>query len=91
MMARRTRPEDGRTGGGATGLPVIGVAALAVACCGAGPLLVAAASSLALATVVGAGACVMALSALTALAVVRTRRRRGCAPTPPSTRKTRPS
>jgi hypothetical protein len=51
-MARKTRSEGCATGGPTTGLPAIGIAAFAVVRCGAGPLLAAAASSLALATVV---------------------------------------
>jgi hypothetical protein len=46
-MARKTRSEGWATGGPTTGLPAIGIAAFAVVRCGAGPLLAAAASSLA--------------------------------------------
>jgi hypothetical protein len=70
-----------RSGAGAsTGLAAAAVVGFAVACCGVVPLALAAGSSLAIGTVLGVGAGILALVALTALLIVRTRRRRACAP-----------
>jgi hypothetical protein len=61
--------------GDATGFAAAGLSVLAVACCASAPLLVAAMSSVALASVVGIGAGLVAIVALTTMAVVRVRRR----------------
>jgi hypothetical protein len=58
-----------------TGFAAIVGVAVAVVCCAAAPLLVAVASSLALGAVLGVGAGVVALVALTALAIGARRRR----------------
>ncbi len=60
------------------GLVALGVAALAVLCCAGLPLLVGVLGGLALGTVLGAGAGVVALVVLTT-AVLVTRRRRAAA------------
>jgi hypothetical protein len=59
-----------------TELGVIAVAVLAVACCVGGPLLVALASTVALGTVLGIGAGVLSLGVMSALVLLRARRRR---------------
>jgi hypothetical protein len=63
-----------------TGLAAAAIVAFGVACCGGVPLALAALSSLAIGTVMGVGAGILALVALTALVIVRVRRRRACAP-----------
>jgi len=65
------------------GFAAFGVAAFAVGCCAGGPLLMAVTGGIALGTVLGLGVRVVALVGLIGLVVVRTRRRRACAPRPP--------
>ena len=61
------------TARGKTGLAAVAVAALAVACCAGGPLLVAVAGSLAVAALIGIGAAVTVLVAVCAAVYVRYR------------------
>ena len=70
------RPNTGKEGGGAVrdGLAGLGVAALAVACCGALPLLAGVVGGLALGAWLGLAAAVAAL-ACAALAFAASRRR----------------
>ncbi len=85
MIRRRSR--DRATGSARAGLAAIGVAAFAVVCCAAVPLLVVIASGLALGTLLGAGAGAGILLTVTTLLIVRNRRR-GCTPVPsPTTEK----
>jgi len=63
-----------------SGLAAVAVVAVGVACCGGAPLALAALSSLAIGAILGLGGGVVALAALTALVIVRARRRRACAP-----------
>jgi Flp pilus assembly protein TadB len=63
-----------------TGLASLGIAALAVLCCAAVPLLAAVAGGLALGALVGVAAGVVAVLVLVALIVAWTRRRRTSAP-----------
>ncbi len=73
-------PSDRETPSGTTGEKVgwaaAGIGALAVVCCAGLPLLVGLAGGLALGTVLGAGAGILAAASLTALALARARRRR---------------
>jgi hypothetical protein len=65
------------------GLAGVGVVALAIGCCGALPLAVAIAGSVAIGTVLGVAAGAVALIVLVTLVVVRVRRRSACeAPAP---------
>lgn len=76
-------PDDQRKRGAGnaskTGIAAFAVAALAVACCAGLPLLAALAGSVALGALFGIGAGVIAVVALTAVVIVRVRRRRSCA------------
>lgn len=66
-----------RTGSGANdGLAAVVIAAFAIACCAALPLLATLAGSVALATILGIGAGVVAMAVLVALIVSRQRARR---------------
>ncbi|MGH2715424.1 MAG: hypothetical protein ACRDM7_16335 [Thermoleophilaceae bacterium] len=64
------------------GLAALGIAAFAVVCCAALPVLAAVAGSVAIGTVLGVGGGILAAVVLVGLAVARTRRRRVCE-TPP--------
>lgn len=79
-MADNRQPKTRGSNGAKTGLAAVGIAVLAVVCCAVLPLLAVVASSVALGTVVGVGASVVAFVGLTVLVVLRTRRRRACAP-----------
>lgn len=74
MRADRTRLARAGKAGGAG----VGVAVLAVVCCGAVPLLVALASTVALGAILGVGAGILALAALAAAVTVQLRRRHAC-------------
>ena len=71
---------DGRLNEGETrskgGLAAVGLGALAVVCCAGGPLIVALIGGIALGTVFGVGAGVLALSLVAAVVIVRVRGRR---------------
>ena len=69
------------------GWAAAGIGVLAVACCAGLPLLVGLAGGLALGTVLGVGAGVLAVGVLMALALVRLRRRRACGLRIPATPK----
>jgi hypothetical protein len=71
MNQHRTEPPS-------PGVAALGVAVVAVACCAAGPLIVAVVSSVALGLVLGIGAGVASLVGLTAL-VIAVRRHRATA------------
>ena len=77
---------EGRLNEGETrskgGLAAVGLGALAVVCCAGGPLIVALIGGIALGTVFGVGAGVLAVSLLAALVIGRVRGRR--APGAPS-------
>lgn len=75
-MNDKPTPADGAP---KTGLAALGVGAFAVACCAGAPLLVGVLGGVALGSVLGIAAGVVAVIGLTALVVVRTRRRRACA------------
>ena len=70
---------DGRLNEGETrskgGLAAVGLGALAVVCCAGGPLIVALIGGIALGTVLGVGAGVLAVSLVAALVIVRVRGR----------------
>ncbi|MGD9734055.1 MAG: hypothetical protein AB7V58_00350 [Solirubrobacterales bacterium] len=68
------------------GLAVVGGLALAIGCCGAVPLLAALAGSVAVGAVVGIAAGAAALVLLTAIALLRVRRRNACEPRRSSTK-----
>lgn len=71
---------DRRNAAGAakTGIVGLGIAALAVVCCGALPLLAALASILAIGATLGAGAGILAIAAVAGAVAIRMRRRRAC-------------
>ncbi len=58
------------------GFAAVGLGALAVVCCAGGPLIVALIGGIALGTVLGVGAGVLAVSLVAALVIVRVRGRR---------------
>ncbi len=58
------------------GLAAVGFGALAVVCCAGGPLIVGVIGGIALGTVFGVGAGVLALSLVAAVVIVRVRGRR---------------
>ena len=70
-----SEPETKQTADAWSGLAGVGAIALAIGCCAAVPLAAALAGSIALGTLVGIGAGAIALIALTALIVLRARRR----------------
>jgi hypothetical protein len=76
LMSNTPTPSDGSS---RTGLAALGVGVLAVVCCAAAPLLVGVLGGIALGSLLGVAAGVVAVIGLTALVVVRTRRRRACA------------
>jgi hypothetical protein len=78
-MARRQPPNDPWSG-----LAALGIAAFAVVCCTALPLLAALAGSVAIGTVLGVGAGLVAAVVLVGLALARVRRRRACEPPRPA-------
>lgn len=72
---------DSRSNGGSSpraGLAAVSLAAFAIGCCAALPLVAAFAGSIALGTVLGVGAGVVALTVMVALLVLRARRRAAC-------------
>jgi hypothetical protein len=71
-----TRPSNTVAKGGLAG---VGIAILAVVCCGAIPLLAATFSALALGALLGIAGGVVGVAALMAVVVVRAGRRRACA------------
>ena len=74
-MLRAPKPRSNESA--AQGGPAaVGIAAFAVVCCAALPLLAALAGSLALGTLLGVGAGIGALALLVMLVVLRTRRRK---------------
>lgn len=79
-MAENQRNTEGEGGVGGP-VAAAGIAVLAVACCGAAPLLIALAGGLAAGALLGAGAALLAVLALVAALLVarRARRRRACA------------
>jgi Flp pilus assembly protein TadB len=81
------KPKSPATGA-KSGLAAVGIGIFAVACCAGGPLIVAVAGGIALGSVLGVAAGVVALVGLSALVVARARRRRACAA--PSPERTRP-
>jgi hypothetical protein len=83
--------EPGNDKGTSARAGLAGVAALAlvIGCCGAFPLVVVLASSVALGTLLGIGAGIVALIALLGLLVVRARRRAACEPLEPRFRPSR--
>ena len=62
------------------GLAALGIAAFAIVCCAALPLLAALAGSVAIGTVLGVGAGLVAAVLLVGLVVALVRRRRACEP-----------
>lgn len=72
-------PGDPQKESAARGGPAaVGIAAFAVVCCAAFPLLAALAGGVALGTILGVGAGLVAAAVLVGLIVVRARRRRAC-------------
>ena len=69
-----------------TGLAALGVGVLAVVCCAAAPLLVGVVGGVALGSLLGVAAGIIAVVGLTAMVVVRKRRRRACAASTPTVR-----
>jgi hypothetical protein len=73
-----SEPHAKESAGAWTGLAGVGVLALAIGCCGALPLGVALAGSVAVGTIVGVGAGALVPLALLALIMLGVRRRRAC-------------
>jgi hypothetical protein len=74
-----TEPDSRGPGSPAQGgLAALGVAAFAIVCCAAFPLLAAVAGGVALATILGVGAGVVAVVLLVGLVVMRVRHRHAC-------------
>ena len=72
------RGSGGREGSAAGGFAALGLGALVVGCCAGLPLLAALAGSVAIGTVLGVGAGLLALVGLAILVIVRARRRAKC-------------
>jgi len=80
LMNDKRSPSDGAA---KTGLAAVGLGVFAVACCAGAPLIAGVLGGIALGGVLGIAAGVVAVIGLTALVIIRTRRRRACAaPTP---------
>ncbi|MGD9736705.1 MAG: hypothetical protein AB7V58_14050 [Solirubrobacterales bacterium] len=75
MTEPRQRRSPDRSAGRGTGLAALGVAALAIGCCAATPLLVIAVGSLTVGVLAGIGAGALALVVLGAAAMLARRRR----------------
>jgi len=87
MNAKPTRSD----GAAKTGLAAVGIGVLAVLCCAGAPLIVGVVGGVALGSVLGLAAGVIAIVAATVLVVVRTRRRRACAARRPAAAPGRPA
>jgi len=74
-MNDKLTPSDSTT---KTGLAELGFGGFAVACCAGAPLIAGVLGGVALGSVLGIAAGIIAVIGLTALVVVRTRRRRAC-------------
>jgi len=71
-------------GAARTGLAAVGLGVFAVACCAGAPLIAGVLGGIALGSVLGIAAGIVAIIGLTALGVIRTRRRRACAARAPA-------
>jgi len=76
MTDKLTAPQPGRK----RGLAALGIAAFAVVCCAALPLLVGLLGAIALGSVLGFGVGALAVVIVSALVLARGRRQRACAP-----------